>query len=215
MVKENSRGGTEELREGCNVKEMEEEEVVEGSVGEVGDEELVEGFRGEEEEGGERTGVKVLDCHGITGVNRSAVDEEEIAAIRNKSKGVFDEDDARKIEEARRKNRDQLGGNKTPKSPKFSTPERKKLVDKYRALTGNFGKEKFGQHTKREKRIILSVKRFCENEKQKYREVISVVDSYTKDKIDSVAIVPFTQVSERVELMTGISISIIPADFFT
>ena len=48
MVKENSRGGTEELREGCNVKEMEEEEVVAGSVGEVGDEELVEGFRGGE-----------------------------------------------------------------------------------------------------------------------------------------------------------------------
>ena len=33
MVKENSRGGTEELREGCNVKEMEEEEVVNYALG--------------------------------------------------------------------------------------------------------------------------------------------------------------------------------------
>ena len=49
--------------------------------------------------------------------------------------------------------------------------------------------------TQTEKQINLSVKRFCEKEKKKYREAISVVDSWTsslKDKSDSVAIVPFT-----------------------
>ena len=49
--------------------------------------------------------------------------------------------------------------------------------------------------TQTEKQINLSVKRFCEKEKKKYREAISVVDSWTpspipKDKSDSVAIVP-------------------------
>ena len=168
--------------------------------------ELVDRFTGEERENRERTGVKVQECRGNTDVNESANDEEEIAAIRFKSKGVFDDEDARKIKEARRRNKQQLSSDraKTPKSPKLSTPVRKKLVDKYRVLTGNFGKENLGQLTKREKEMIVSVKRFCENEKKEYRKVISVVDSYTKDKIDSVAVVPFTQVSERVKLMTGI-----------
>ena len=45
--------------------------------------------------------------------------------------------------------------------------------------------------TQTEKQINLSVKRFCEKEKKKYREAISVVDSWTsslKDKSDLIMV---------------------------
>ena len=137
-----------------------------------------------------------------------------IAAIKQKSKGLFDDNDATKVAHARKA---VVSKKISPRhrSPRFSTPKRRALVAKYKYLMGHRTPLKFKGYSRREKCMVVSAKKFCKAELRRYREVTAREDSYVREQIDEVPVIPFSQVNRRVQKMLGRArVSIIGMKFF-
>ena len=157
-------------------------------------------------------GVSGVEVGGVSGAdaaetkNSDAATDAEIDVIKRLSKGAFDNEDARRVLKNRSTRKAGKRSTATPrKTGPWSDQRRRETVKRMKRLIGWVTPSKGSKDfTKREKMMVLSVKKFCERERDKYLKRVEKEDGYVKEVAADIPKVPFENVTKRTADMTGI-----------
>lgn len=116
----------------------------------------------------------------------------------------FDDGDARRLLLVEKSVRSRSRAHSTP--PRRTDAQRLAVINKYKHLRGYSTPPRGTKpYSRREKEILVSVRKFNEMEAAKYASVCERVEEYSREWIDRVADVPFNAPAARTEKMTGVS----------
>ena len=116
----------------------------------------------------------------------------------------FDDGDARRLLAVEMLAKSRGRAQSTP--PRHTDAKRAALIKKYKRLRGYSTPPRGTKpYSRREKEILVSVRKFNEMEAAKYASVCERVEEYSREWIDRVADVPFNAPAARTEKMTGVS----------